>query len=461
MKKIILLLLLTSVSLFAQKETSGSIGLDYNSFTTPSGCSTAANVVAFEINVLNADSTIAAFAYMDFETAYNYSSDEGIVVGSADSTFTIVDPSYTLTRTRVAQTCKIGCCKKVIKWTDWVYELGSGGTIPTINANDDSVPISEPGTVTVVNASSNDSSNNCEPITYAVSNEVNCTVINNGDGTFDVTPTVAGLWSFEYTATCSDGSTSDVALVSGEAYEKIEGEPCFTFIPFLKPDYLDCNSATNFYQSQFTGNFYAWDANGDCSVSNSILCNKNYLYHLIGTAYNSDYPISIDWGDGTTSVAGGTSTFHNYTTGGTFNVTVTSDCDGTVIGNTSITVICNVPGNACTALINVTRPFFFTCNSAFNGYANSFSPSVYTFDNNGNCGASKTNEIFTNQAYQFYFNTGASSTGFTVTIDWGDGNTEPYTGPLTHTYLSTGVYNITLINDCDGVTIGAMTVTVI
>jgi len=66
------------------------------------------------------------------------------------------------------------------------------------------------------NVSTNDTSRNCAPITYSISNESGVAVTGTAPN-YIVTPSVLGAWSFDYTATCSDGVTSDTGTSSGTA----------------------------------------------------------------------------------------------------------------------------------------------------------------------------------------------------------------------------------------------------
>jgi len=455
MKKIIFSLLILLA--FSLVNAQSNIGLP--NFSSPSGCTTEAEVIAFEINALNADSSIAAFAYMDFETGYNYSSDEGIVVGSPDSTFAVIDTSIAFVRTRVAQRCKIGCCKRIVKWSSWeyttytppepklptieqlnincssactafidyiefcepepipsgavtvgidLYENGttlienleanstlggqiSDGTIsseltvgnnysvvlyyldasgnviysesfdltsllttecfpcgstPLIAANDDPQGQTTIGQQYLIDVRLNDTHTNCAPITYTVSLVVNCTVVNNGDGTFDVTPLGPGNWSFTYTAICADGVTSDKATVSGtavnssNAYAANEGASAAVCqLPVEMTAIASVKCLTKGQASINNGgevllvpggcnNFPIWIS--DTSVKLKVGETYNFKVKAgTNTFGSSTTSIIWDFGDGNTATGIGPT--NSYTSAGIYNVSVsTTNCDGTL-----------------------------------------------------------------------------------------------------------------------------------
>ncbi len=59
------------------------------------------------------------------------------------------------------------------------------------------------------------SSVDCAPIVYAVSNQVNSTVVFNSLTSIDVTVTADGAFSFDVTGTCADGTTTNLGTISG------------------------------------------------------------------------------------------------------------------------------------------------------------------------------------------------------------------------------------------------------
>ncbi len=87
---------------------------------------------------------------------------------------------------------------------------------PQVGAIDDTINSLYATDTSSFDVSLNDTDRNCSPITYTIANEVNVTVSGTAP-LYDITPTLAGAWSFEYTATCSDGTTSDVGTVGGVA----------------------------------------------------------------------------------------------------------------------------------------------------------------------------------------------------------------------------------------------------
>ncbi len=87
-----------------------------------------------------------------------------------------------------------------------------------IDAFDDLVTSSEAGTPSsAINVENNDVFNNaCNPLTYTPGVCTNCT-FNGVLPTITITPSSPGAWEFVYSATCSDGITSDSASVKGTA----------------------------------------------------------------------------------------------------------------------------------------------------------------------------------------------------------------------------------------------------
>ena len=55
----------------------------------------------------------------------------------------------------------------------------------------------------------------CAPITYAISNETNCTVTFNSIDDVDVEPTAPGAFSFVLRATCTGGTPTDTGTFTG------------------------------------------------------------------------------------------------------------------------------------------------------------------------------------------------------------------------------------------------------
>jgi len=93
---------------------------------------------------------------------------------------------------------------------------GTAAEATAITAADNNVENKEAGALFVLDITGDITSTNCGSITYSVQGTpVNCSVVNNGDGTFDITPTNPGNFSFVYQATCADAVTSDTATVSG------------------------------------------------------------------------------------------------------------------------------------------------------------------------------------------------------------------------------------------------------
>jgi|GEM_PF-925207 len=380
--------------------------------STPSGCTSEAEIIAFEINVLNADSSIAAVAYIDFETGFNFSSDNSIVIGLPDSTFSIIDDNYTLFRTRVAQRCKIGCCNSVVKWTDWDGTTG-GTNPPTIDTNDDVVTDSTEGETTTVDVTDNDTSSDCEPITYVAFNEVNCVVVNNNDGTFDVTPIAAGPWSFDYTATCDDGTTSDTSTVSGNA------------------DDCDCNEPTFIISG--------------VSVSPNVFGTDQFQMSFFGGSSgttSSNVDITVDWGDGSlpelftgVDIDGGIGTIlvHDYTSDGLFTITYsfTDDNGYFITGSNVIEVVGGV--------YNVTNLSHWGMNQGLGLFGRDVNTTIvqpdpcedsFNVSFNGVVGVNNGSDI----GGTIYLGTNSSTTTFTLgTV----GNT--YTSPTWN--VSSGIYN--------------------
>ena len=62
----------------------------------------------------------------------------------------------------------------------------------------------------------------CDPVTYGISNEVNCTVNFISINNIEVTPTADGPYSFDLTGTCDDGTTFDVGTVSGDGTSTLD-----------------------------------------------------------------------------------------------------------------------------------------------------------------------------------------------------------------------------------------------
>ncbi len=89
-------------------------------------------------------------------------------------------------------------------------------TVDIFNANW-ADPTINPGTSYTLNLNDKITDVNCAPLNYAISNEVNCTAVSNGDNTFTYTATAAGTFSFDYTVCCYDTVTCDTATVTGTA----------------------------------------------------------------------------------------------------------------------------------------------------------------------------------------------------------------------------------------------------
>ncbi len=85
---------------------------------------------------------------------------------------------------------------------------------PGIDAVDQTVKKLTVGVPKVIDVSSNDLDSNCAPITYTAGTCTNCTLTGLLPSV-SVTVTALGAWDFTYTATCSDGTTTDSAIVSG------------------------------------------------------------------------------------------------------------------------------------------------------------------------------------------------------------------------------------------------------
>lgn len=119
-------------------------------------------------------------------------------------------------------TCTVGGTTTVID-----EATVSGITLAAITAANEAVGDKEIEVEFVYDATSNitDTGVTCTPLSYSITtgSQVNCTVVNNGDGTFDVIPgtTQGGAWSFEYEVCCDDGSTCDTATVSGTTPEAV------------------------------------------------------------------------------------------------------------------------------------------------------------------------------------------------------------------------------------------------
>lgn len=119
-------------------------------------------------------------------------------------------------------TCTVGVVTTVIDTA-----TVSGTTLAAITATDDAAGDKAIGVEFVYDAAANDTNTGvtCTPITYTIvtGSQTNCTVANNGDGTFDITPGTAqgGAWSFQYKACCADGTTCDTATVSGTTPEAV------------------------------------------------------------------------------------------------------------------------------------------------------------------------------------------------------------------------------------------------
>ncbi len=95
--------------------------------------------------------------------------------------------------------------------------FGNAVSAVEINAVDDEVSVSEAGVALAsIDVSSNDTSNACAPITYTTGTCTNCTFTGSLPSVV-ITPAAAGAWDLAYTATCSDGSTTDNAKVFGTA----------------------------------------------------------------------------------------------------------------------------------------------------------------------------------------------------------------------------------------------------
>jgi hypothetical protein len=154
----------------------------------------------------------------------------------------------------------------------------------------------------------------------------------------------------------------------------------------------------------------------------------------------SDFTVTINWGDGTTStgaVTGSNGSFtvtgtHTYADEGSFTATVTVADDGTGTATSMVQSTATVA--EADALTGTGTPVKATEGQAFTGTA------VATFTNT---------------------NTGALASDFTATITWGDGSTS--TGTVTggngsftvsgsHTYAEEGTFNIgvTLVDDTPG-----------
>ena len=110
--------------------------------------------------------------------------------------------------------------------SDLVIDIPAGGSaqlqweslLKVPCASDDQFNNLHSGETTTVDSKPNDTlCDNYTNATWVESNLVNCTVVNNNDGTFDVTPTIAacgGSWSFDYTLTCESGAVGK-ATISG------------------------------------------------------------------------------------------------------------------------------------------------------------------------------------------------------------------------------------------------------
>lgn len=111
-------------------------------------------------------------------------------------------------------TCTIGAVTQVID-----EGTVSGTTLAAITTNADALGNREQNVTFEFDAAANDTDTGvtCDPITYRVvtGSETGCTVVNNLDGTFDITPTAGGAFNFTYEACCADGTTCDTAVVSG------------------------------------------------------------------------------------------------------------------------------------------------------------------------------------------------------------------------------------------------------
>ncbi len=133
-------------------------------------------------------------------------------------TFSGTLPTVTITPTAVGAwnlsytaTCADGTT------SDTAAVSGNATPIPTVDAVDDVITTSAAGTpLPALDVSSNDTDSNCTPITYAAGTCTNCTFAGTLPSV-TITPTAAGAWNLAYTATCTDGTTSDTATVSGTA----------------------------------------------------------------------------------------------------------------------------------------------------------------------------------------------------------------------------------------------------
>lgn len=85
----------------------------------------------------------------------------------------------------------------------------------SVEAIDDIIVVSGAGAKSSIDVSSNDTPFNCSPIVYNIVTQDNVLVTGSGPS-YTLTPIAVGAWSFEYTATCPNG-TADQASVSGNA----------------------------------------------------------------------------------------------------------------------------------------------------------------------------------------------------------------------------------------------------